>query len=142
MPRDNELQIVVSAEDEATAVLQQVQGSVENTTASITAMSAAAAAAGAAIVAALGAATFAAAEEEAGILRLKVAMDNVGLSYDQVSESLAHWIDQQQQKTAFADEHAGSSYLCRVWVRMVGALPELTCTLSTRCSSGCGQRTK
>jgi len=59
---------------------------------------------GAAIAGGLAMALKAAAEEEAGISRLRIAMGNVGLSYDKSGESLEKWINAQQQSTAFADD--------------------------------------
>jgi len=60
--------------------------------------------AGGAIVGALGMAMKAAADEEVGIERLRVAMGNVGLAYDDANGSLEKWINSQQQSTAFADD--------------------------------------
>jgi len=58
---------------------------------------------GTAIVGGLAVALKAAAEEEAGIEKLRVAMQNVGISYDDNRESLEKLINTQQQKTAVAD---------------------------------------
>ena len=66
-------------------------------------------AAGVAIVGGLAMALKAAAAEEAGIGRLRVAMENVGLSYDESSKSLEKWINAQQQSTAFADSEQRAS---------------------------------
>lgn len=60
-------------------------------------------AAGAAIVGSLAMSIKAYAKEEAGIERLRVAMANMGLSYDDSRESLEKWINAEQQKTAIAD---------------------------------------
>ncbi|MCJ7829308.1 MAG: phage tail tape measure protein [Dehalococcoidia bacterium] len=58
---------------------------------------------GTALIASLVLATKAAAEEQIGIERLRIAMGNVGLAYDGATGSLEKWIDAQQQSTAFAD---------------------------------------
>jgi hypothetical protein len=60
-------------------------------------------AAGAAITGFLGLATKAAADEQVGIERLRVAMDNVGLAYGGATGELENWIDKTQQATAFED---------------------------------------
>lgn len=59
---------------------------------------------GAGIVGALALSTKAAADEEAGIIRLQTSLNNVGISYNEVGASLEGWIDAQQQSTAFADD--------------------------------------
>jgi hypothetical protein len=58
---------------------------------------------GTGILAFMGASTKMAADEQAGIEQLRVAMDNVGLTYDGATGSLEGWIDKQQQSTAFSD---------------------------------------
>ncbi|MFA7218479.1 MAG: phage tail tape measure protein [Dehalococcoidales bacterium] len=62
------------------------------------------AAAGAAILAGLGMAVRASALETANIVKLKVAMDNVGLSYEKSEAKLESWIDSMQQATSYADD--------------------------------------
>jgi len=59
---------------------------------------------GVAIVGVLGMATKAAIEEEAGIQKLRTAMQGAGLSYDDNRESLEKLITAQQNSTAFADD--------------------------------------
>lgn len=61
------------------------------------------AASGAAIIGGLAGTMKMAAEEEAGIQKLRIAMQNVGISYDENRESLEKLINTQQQKTAVAD---------------------------------------
>jgi len=62
----------------------------------------------------------AAADEEAGIIRLSIAMKNVGLSYDDSRESLEAWLDANQQSTSFADTEQRSALASLV--RMTGDL--------------------
>jgi phage-related protein len=59
---------------------------------------------GVAITAALGLATKAAEEERINIARLSSVLDNVGVSYDEVSESLERNITAMQNKTGVADD--------------------------------------
>jgi hypothetical protein len=64
---------------------------------------------GAVITGALALAVKAAALEQAGIERLKVAMDNVGITYDGATGKLEKWIDAQQQSSAYADDEMRES---------------------------------
>jgi phage-related minor tail protein len=59
---------------------------------------------GAGITASLGLATKMAADEEKGIQRLSVALQNVGVEYDAVKGSLEAVINATQQKTSIADD--------------------------------------
>ena len=56
------------------------------------------------VVVAMGAMVNMAAKEEAGIERLRMAMQNVGLNYDANRDSIEGVIDAMQQKTAVADD--------------------------------------
>jgi len=58
---------------------------------------------GATVTGALALTVKSAAEEEAGIIKLTQALDNVGVAYDDVRESLEANIDATQQKTSIAD---------------------------------------
>jgi len=100
----NVLEVVVQARDEASRQLEGISGKIESMKRQLRIAGGIMAGAGAGITAALGMATKAAAEEEAGIIKLATAMKNMGISYDEVRDSLEAWIDAQQQKTAVADD--------------------------------------
>jgi len=99
----NVLEIIVRAKDEASKTLQDVEKQVGLTTKQMAIAGGIMVAAGTAITGALALTAKAAAEEEAGIVKLSTAMGNMGISYDGVRGSLEKWINTQQQKTAFAD---------------------------------------
>lgn len=97
------LEVLVRAKDEATKTLQNVNNSISGMSKQLKIAGAALMGVGATIEATLGICVKAAAEEEAGIVKLSTAMRNVGISYDAVRDSLEAWIDAEQQKTAIAD---------------------------------------
>jgi len=101
--------LIISAEDKTQAAFNQVGKSVNNMSANFKKAGLAITAAGVAMAAALTMCIKAAAEEEAGVTRLSVAMKNMGLSYDDTRESLEKWINTQQQKTSIADDKQRSS---------------------------------
>jgi hypothetical protein len=70
----------------------------------IRAIGAAFTAMGATIIGVLGLCTKAAKEEQVGIERLQVAIENVGLTYGGATGELEKWIDKEVQATAFADD--------------------------------------
>lgn len=92
-----------------------------------------------AVVAGLVMATKAAAEEEAGIERLRVAMNNVGLDYDKSRESLESWISAQQTSTAFSDSEQRDALASLI--RMTGDLSKAQdlLTLAMDMSIGTGK---
>ncbi|MBN1690454.1 MAG: phage tail tape measure protein [Dehalococcoidia bacterium] len=59
---------------------------------------------GTGLIAALVKSTEAAAQEQAGIERLRISLNNVGIAYEGANGALEKWIDSQQQSTAFADD--------------------------------------
>ena len=104
-----ELEVVLKAKDELGRVLDQTNTRIQNMSHGMKIAGGIMTGAGIAIVGALGLAVKAAAEEEAGINRLRVAMQNVGLSYDDNRESLEALIDATQQKTAVGDTEQRAS---------------------------------
>lgn len=116
------LQVLVSAKDEASKILGGVNQSITNMSKNFKIAGGIMMGAGAGIFAMLGMTLKAAAEEEAGIMRLSVAMKNVGLDYDSVEDSLEDWIDTMQQKTAIADSEQRDALASLV--RMTGDLTE------------------
>jgi len=104
-----EIAVLVSAKDEASRQLKGITGQIQNMSKQFKIAGGIMMGAGAGITAALGSAMKAAAEEEAGIVRLSTAMHNMGIEYDQVKDSLEGWIDAQQQKTAIADDEQRES---------------------------------
>lgn len=109
MAEQAKLEILIKARDEASAALDEIGKRTENMSRQFKIAGAAMMAAGAAIVGALAMCVRAAAEEEAGMARLRVAAENVGIAYDEVEESLESWIDTMQQKTAIADSEQRDS---------------------------------
>ena len=106
---ENKIEILIKAKDEASAALDKVSDRTQNMSKQFKLAGAAVTAAGVAIVAALGMCVKAAAEEEKGMVRLRVAAENVGIAYGEVEESLERWIDTMQQKTAVADSEQRDS---------------------------------
>jgi len=98
-----EIAVLVSAKDEASKQLKGITGQIQSMSKQLKIAGGIMMGAGAGIAAGLGMAMKAAAEEQAGIVRLSTAMHNMGIEYDQVKDSLEAWIDAQQQKTAIAD---------------------------------------
>ncbi len=104
MPTSNTLQIIVNARDNASKTLEGIEKKIGMTRQQMKITGTAMLGAGTLMAAGLVSAANAAAEEEAGVLRLSVAMRNAGLSYDDSRESLEQWIDAMQQKTSVADD--------------------------------------
>lgn len=117
-----ELSVLIHAKDEASHVMQGVGNSADNMSKKLKYAGMGMMAAGAGITAMMGSAVKSAAEEEAGITRLSVAMENMGISYSEVEGSLESWIDAQQQKTSIADDAQRSSLASLI--RMTGDLTE------------------
>lgn len=122
MAEKAEIALYISAKEEATRVLKQVEDQVGLTSKQIRNMGLVAMAGGVAILGALGMAGKAAAEEEAGIIRLATAMKNVGISYEEARPSLEAWIDAQQQSTSVADTEQREALASLI--RMTGDLAE------------------
>jgi len=93
-----------SLDKELKAVDGKVKGMSDSMAKNMRIAGAAITAAGATVTAAIMLSMKAAAEEDVGIIRLSVAMNNVGLAYDGATGSLEKWIDSMQQSTAFADD--------------------------------------
>ena len=108
MPQAN-LEILIRSRDEASKTLAQINAAVEKSGAELRKAGMSAVGAGAAIFGALAYAAKGAAEEQAGIERLRGSMANVGLSYDLASGSLEKWITAQMKSTAFADDEQRSA---------------------------------
>ncbi len=104
----NTIELIVKATDQATAVLNKIGGDIERKAESIkTALNGISMAwlgVGAAIIGGMGLMTKSAAEEEANINRLSIALKNVGVSYDNVKASLEEVITATQRKTGIADD--------------------------------------
>lgn len=100
---DTEIGILIRAKDEATRQLEGINGKIQGMSKQLRIAGGIMMGVGAGITAVLGSAMKAAAEEEAGIIKMSTAMHNMGIEYDQVKDSLEGWIDAQQQKTAIAD---------------------------------------
>jgi hypothetical protein len=100
---DAVLSVLIQAKDEATKVLGQVNNAVGDMSKQFKMAGVAMLGAGASIVAGLTMAVKAAAEEDAGIQKLRQTMANLGLSYDDCKDSLEAWIDAEQQKTTVSD---------------------------------------
>lgn len=117
---DPKVDILIKARDEASKQLEGIRGKIDSMSKGMAIAGGVMVGAGIAITAALGGAMKAAAEEEAGIVRLSTAMKNVGISYDEVRGSLEKWIDTQQQKTAIADSEQRDALASLI--RMTGDL--------------------
>jgi len=98
-----ELSILISARDEASKVLGRISNQTEDMSRQFRKAGMIMTAAGGAIVGVLGMAVKAAAEEQAGVIRLSTAMKNVGLDYEANKDQIEGVIDAMQQKTAVAD---------------------------------------
>lgn len=103
------IDILVKAHDDATRKLMGITGKIEGMSRTFKIAGAAMVGGGLAITGALGMAVKAAAEEEAGIVKLSTSMKNMGISYEEVKGSLEDWIDAQQQKTSIADNEQRES---------------------------------
>lgn len=133
------IQILITAKDDASKTLQSLQGRIQGMSKQLKIAGVAMMAIGAGIAASLTMALKAAAEEEKGIVRLSIAMRNMGISYDEVKGSLEAWIDTQQQKTAVADSEQRDA-LSQL-IRMTGNLAEAQdkMTLSMDIAAGTGR---
>ena len=98
------LQVVLDLVDRVSGQLKGVTSELEKHSGQLKKAGAMALGFGAALTAGLTMAVKAAAEEEAGITRLSQALANVGVSYDQVKESLEATIVATQKKTGIADD--------------------------------------
>lgn len=133
-----ELEVMISAKDEASKKLDQVGKSSEGLSKKMKILGAAmlgASAAGAAMMVSF---VKAAAKEEAGIAKLSVAMKNMGLSYEDNRESLEAWIDAIQQKTSVADDEQRTalSQLIRMTGDLEQAQSKLTLALDIAAGTG------
>jgi hypothetical protein len=117
-----EIELVVNGKDEASKMLEGVRGKIDAMSKQMAIAGGVMVGAGVAITGALAMAMKAAAEEEAGIVRLSTAMGNMGIVYDEVSGSLEDWIDAQQQKTAIADSEQRDSLASLI--RLTGDLTQ------------------
>jgi len=128
MATKGKIQIEIKAEDNASAQMGKIGKSTQDMSAAFKKAGVAITAMGVVMAATLAMCVKAAAEEEAGITRLSVAMKNMGLSYDDTRESLEEWINTQQQKTSIADDEQRSSLasLIRVTGDMAKAQDLLT----------------
>lgn len=122
MAEEAKLQILIRAKDEATKTLDKVNKKFGMTSRQMKIAGGVMVGSGLAIGYGLVECTKAAAEEEAGIVRLSVAMENMGLSYEDTRESLEAWIDAEQQKTSIADNEQRDSLAGLV--RMTGDMGE------------------
>lgn len=105
----NKVEVLIEARDNASRVFEDASKRFGMSARSMKIAGGIMVAAGAAIGAGLFSAAKAAAEEEAGVIRLATSMKNAGLSYDANRESLEAIIDATQQKTAVADEEQRES---------------------------------
>lgn len=88
------LEILLKARDEATAVIQESSKKIGGAMTAI----------GGAVTAGLALSVKSAADEEAGVIRLQQALANVGVSYDDVKDSLEGYINATQQSTSIGDD--------------------------------------
>ncbi len=101
---NNDVSIVVSARDEASATIRAIRDQFEASTKDLKTMGVTMLATGAVITGALGLALKAAEEERVGIARLDNQLKNVGVSYNDVKGSLEAVITATQRKTGIADD--------------------------------------
>lgn len=132
------LEVMISAKDEASKKLDQVGKSSEGLSKKMKILGAVmlgTAAAGAAMLVSF---VKAAAKEEAGIVKLSVAMKNMGLSYEDNRESLEAWIDAIQQKTSVADDEQRTalSQLIRMTGDLEAAQSKLTLAIDIAAGTG------
>ena len=95
--------IVLEGVDAAQTQLEGMNGFVENNKKAFQTAGVAVTAFGASIVGSLTMAVKAAADEETGVQRLRTALNNVGVSYDNVKVSLEGVIAATQKKTGISD---------------------------------------
>jgi hypothetical protein len=134
-----ELKILIKADDKASKALQDIEKQVGLTSNQVRNMGLGMVAGGVAIGAALGVAVKAAADEQAGVMRLDTAMRNMGLSYDLVKGSLESWIDAQQQKTSVADDAQRDSLASLITMTGNLASAQDYLTLAMDISAGTGR---
>lgn len=104
MASTGKVEIVVTGKDEASKTFTLIGKAGEDMSKKFVSAGKAMMAAGAGIVAGLVAATSAAQTERVNIQRLSAVLDNVGVSYDNVKESLEAVILATQHKTGVADD--------------------------------------
>jgi len=104
MAGEAKLSILIAAKDQASKTLDDITKKTEGMQRQMKIAGTAMVAAGAAITGALAMCVKSAAQEEAGMMRLRVAAENVGIAYDVVEDKLEKWIDTMQQKTSIADD--------------------------------------
>jgi hypothetical protein len=126
---DAQLNILIRAKDEASKTFADLAKNAEGMSKTYKVAGAAMLAASTAIAVGLALCVKAAAQEQAGIERLRIAMSNVGLSYDEASKSLEGWIDKQAQTTAFADDEQRQSLSSLI--ALTGDLAESESLLTT-----------
>lgn len=97
-------QISLKGAEEAQKQLQGIEGYVKKNEKAFKAMGMAITGFGVAITGTLALSIKAAAQEEAGVIKLTQALKNVGVEYDAVKESLEANINATQQKTSIADD--------------------------------------
>jgi len=98
------LEIIIKARDEAKKVFEESQRGIEKYSQGFKKAGFAITGASLAMGGALIFAAKSAAEERATINRLRLALNNIEISYDDISNSLESWINAQQFKTGIADE--------------------------------------
>lgn len=104
MASTGKVEIVVTGKDEASKTFTLIGKAGEDMSKKFVSAGKAMMAAGAGIVASLVAATSAAQSERVNIQRLSAVLDNVGVSYDNVKDSLEAVILATQHKTGVADD--------------------------------------
>lgn len=104
MATQGKAEIVVTTKDEASAKLKTIGTNATNMGKQFGNAGKSMMAAGGAIVGALGATAKAAEDERLNVAKLSQSLENVGVSYDDVKESLEGVIAATQQKTGIADD--------------------------------------
>ena len=139
MSSSNTLQIIVNARDNASKTLEGIEKKLGMTRQQMKYAGGAMLGAGTAMAAGLGMAVAAAAQEEAGIVKLSTAMKNMGLSYDDSRESLEAWIDAEQQKTSVADSEQRDALAMLIGMTGDLAKAQDLLTLAMDVSAGTGK---
>ncbi len=112
---ETKLQLIIQAVDQASATLNGINKGLAPLHLSLTKIGVAMSAFGAGIVASLGMATKSALDEEIGINRLSVALQNVGVNYSSLRGEIEATLAATQKKTNYGDEEQRDAL-----VRLVG----------------------
>jgi hypothetical protein len=104
MASQGKVEIIVQGKDEASKVLSGIGKSAEDMSKKLANVGKVMMGAGLGIVTALGGAAKAAEDERINVMRLTSVLDNVGVSYDSVSDSLERNIEATTRKTGVADD--------------------------------------